>query len=281
MRNKRALRCAIAAGAFAGALGLGACSTVAGDVQSARSDAARSGVERTALTTEAPLGVGAVSLSTGVVTTPDDHPIKGIDVSKYQGTVNWSAVRASGAAFAFIKSTEGGDRIDDRFAENWANAQAAGMPRGAYHFYYFCRTGAEQAAWFIRNVPVDPNALPPVLDMEWNHLSPSCKRRPDRAEVLREMGVFLRIVEKHYGKRPIIYSSVDFHRDRLVGAFPGHHLWLRSVAGHPSLKYHVSTSFSIWQHTATGRNPGVVGNVDQNVYMGSAESWRRLAATGY
>jgi lysozyme len=281
MRNERALRCAIAAGAFVGALGLGACSTVAGDVQSARSDVARGGVERTAFTTEAPLGVGAVSLSTGVVTTPDDHPIKGIDVSKYQGTVNWPAVRASGAAFAFIKSTEGGDRVDDRFAENWANAQAAGVPRGAYHFYYFCRTGAEQAAWFIRNVPADPNALPPVLDMEWNHLSPSCKRRPDRAEVLREMGVFLRIVEKHYGKRPIIYSSVDFHRDRLVGAFPGHHLWLRSVAGHPSLKYHVSTSFSIWQHTATGRNPGVVGNVDQNVYMGSAESWRRLAATGY
>ena len=277
MRNQRAARCALAAGAFLGAFALGACSTVAGDSQYA----ARAEVERTALTTETPLGVGAVSLSTGVVTTPDDHPIKGIDVSKFQGTVNWPAVRASGVSFAYIKATEGGDRVDDRFSENWAAARASGTPRGAYHFYYFCRTGAEQAAWFIRNVPVDPNALPPVLDMEWNHLSPSCKRRPDVAEVRREMGVFLRIVEKHYGKRPIIYSSVDFHRDRLIGAFPGHHLWLRSVAGHPSLKYHPSTSFSIWQHTATGRNAGVVGNVDQNVYMGSAESWRKLATTGY
>lgn len=256
--------------AAAAALALGACSSVAGDVE----------IQRTALTTEIPT-VGAASLATGVVTTPDDHPIKGIDVSKFQGTVDWAAVRGSGVSFAFIKATEGGDRVDDRFAENWANARAAGVPRGAYHFYYFCRTGAEQARWFIRNVPVDPQALPPVLDMEWNHLSPSCKRRPDVAEVQREMGVFLRMVEKHYGKRPIIYSSVDFHRDRLVGAFPSHHFWLRSVAGHPSLKYDQTTSFSIWQHTATGRNPGVVGNVDQNVYMGSVESWRRLAATGF
>jgi len=280
MRNGRALRRALSAGAFLGAFALGACSTVAGDMQTARNEAAV-GVERTALTTETSIGVGAVSLATGRVSTPNDHPIKGIDVSKYQGTVNWPAVRASGVSFAYIKSTEGGDRVDDRFAENWAAAAAAGVPRGAYHFYYFCRTGAEQAAWFIRNVPVDPNALPVVLDMEWNHLSPSCKRRPDTAEVHREMSVFLRKIEKHYGKRPIIYSSVDFHRDRLVGAFLGHHLWLRSVAGHPSIKYHPSTSFSLWQHTATGRTPGVTGNVDQNVYMGTPEGWRRLAATGY
>ncbi|MET0312979.1 MAG: GH25 family lysozyme, partial [Hansschlegelia sp.] len=151
-------------------------------------------VERTALTTTLSPGVGISSPLTGIVTTPADHPIQGIDVSKFQGPVDWASVRGAGVSFAYIKATEGGDRVDDRFAENWTAARAAGVPRGAYHFYYFCRTGAEQAAWFIRNVPVDPNALPVVLDMEWNHLSPSCKRRPDVAEVHREMSVFLRMI---------------------------------------------------------------------------------------
>jgi lysozyme len=264
------LKGAAAAAALLGALALGACSTVAGDAP----------LERTALTTSVETGAGVTSLLNGVVTTPDDHPIKGIDVSKYQGRVDWASVRAANVSFAYIKSTEGGDRVDDRFAENWAAAGAAGVPRGAYHFYYFCRTGAEQAAWFIRNVPYDPTALPPVLDMEWNHLSPSCKRRPPVEEVHREMSTFLRIVEKHYGKRPLIYSSVDFHRDRLVGAFPNHHFWLRSVAGHPSIKYHPTTRYSFWQHTATGRVAGVTGNVDRNVFMGGPEAFRRFAATG-
>lgn len=263
-------RVAASALAIAAAVVMSGCSSVANDVH----------VERTALTTTVDRSVGVSSLLTGVVTTPDAHPIKGIDVSKYQGPVDWRSVRASGVAFAYIKATEGGDRVDDRFAENWAAAKAAGVPRGAYHFYYFCRTGAEQAAWFIKNVPYDANALPLVLDMEWNHLSPSCKRRPDLAEVHREMKTFLRIVEKHYGKRPMIYSSVDFHRDRLVGSFETHHFWLRSVAGHPSIKYHPSTRYSFWQHTATGSNPGVRGNVDQNVFMGSSEEFRRFVATG-
>lgn len=269
MTWRSALRGAGAAAAIAAGAGLLAgCSSIGGDV------------ERTALITEVDPSTGIGSALTGRVTEPGDHPIHGIDVAKYQGAIDWSGVRASGVSFAFIKATEGGDRVDDRFAENWANARAAGVARGAYHFYYFCRTGAEQARWFIENVPNDPGALPPVLDMEWNHLSPSCKRRPPREEVLREMSVFLSMVEKHFGKRPAIYTSVDFHRDILVGAFPGYHFWLRSVAGHPSLKYHASRRFSFWQHTATGRIGGVTGDVDRNVYMGDAASFRRFAATG-
>lgn len=268
--GKMRRQCAVGGFAALAALAVAGCSSIAGEA----------GIERTALTHSVDTGVGVSSLSSGVVTTPDDHAIKGIDVSKFQGAIDWSTVRAAGVSFAYIKATEGGDRVDDRFAENWSGAAIAGVPRGAYHFFYFCRTGAEQAAWFIRNVPVDPNALPVVLDMEWNHLSPSCKRRPPVEEVHREMRTFLRIIEKHYGKRPMIYSSVDFHRDRLVGAFNGHHFWLRSVAGHPSLKYDLSRSYSFWQHTATGRVAGVVGNVDQNVFMGKPAQFKQFMATG-
>ena len=77
---------------------------------------------------------------------PDDYPVHGIDVSRYQTGVNWSRAASSGVAFAFIKATEGGDIADPKFAEHWSGAASAGIPRGAYHFYYHCRTGAEQAA---------------------------------------------------------------------------------------------------------------------------------------
>ena len=87
-------------------------------------------------------------------------PIHGIDISKWQGEIDWAALRQAGTKFAFIKATEGGDHIDGRFLENWQAARRAGVPRGAYHFVYWCRPAHEQAAWFKRNVPQDPDALP-------------------------------------------------------------------------------------------------------------------------
>src|SRR3954469_23678343 len=100
-----ALRGLGVAAAVAAGLALAACSSITGDVE----------VQRTALTTTVPAGVGIGSPLTGIITTPEDHAIKGIDVSKYQGPIDWSAVRAAGTSFAYLKSTEGGDRIDDRF----------------------------------------------------------------------------------------------------------------------------------------------------------------------
>ena len=73
-------------------------------------------------------------------------PIHGIDVSRWQGRIDWASVRAAGTQFAFIKATEGGDHVDPRFLENWYGAARAGVPRGAYHFMYWCRPAHEQAA---------------------------------------------------------------------------------------------------------------------------------------
>ncbi|MCB1509105.1 MAG: glycoside hydrolase family 25 protein [Hyphomicrobiaceae bacterium] len=206
---------------------------------------------------------------------PDDYDVHGIDISTWQGDIDWNAVRADGVAFAFIKATEGGDHLDPRFQQNWEAARAAGVPRGAYHFYYFCRPVADQIAWFIENVPVDPSALPPVLDMEWNAHSPSCNRRPPRAEVLADMNAFLAAIEAHYGRRPIIYTSVDFHRDVLVDAFTDYPVWVRSVADPPYRRY-TRRQWTFWQYTAEGRVRGISGDVDRNVYWGSAREWTRF-----
>ncbi len=205
---------------------------------------------------------------------PWHYAVHGTDVSKYQTSVDWNQAKAAGISFAFIKATEGGDRLDDYFKQHWRDAKAAGVPRGAYHFYYFCRPAAEQARWFIANVPKDPAALPPVLDMEWNPHSPTCRLRPPHETVRREMSIFLSIVEKHYGKKPIIYTSIDFFDDNKLSTFHGYPYWLRSVAGHPSMRYG-SHPFTFWQYTGTGIVPGIRGNADINVFNGTQAAWQK------
>jgi lysozyme len=208
--------------------------------------------------------------------TPYSYPVHGIDVSRWQGDIDWRTVRASGVSFAFIKATEGGDFLDPMFKTHLRGAQRAGMRYGAYHYYYFCRPAEEQARWFIKNVPRDDRALPHVLDMEWTPHSKTCTLRPDGATVRAEAKKFLRILEKHYGRRPVIYSTVDFYRDTEIGKLKGTDFWLRSVAAHPRKTYPRSV-WAFWQYTGTGIVPGISGNVDINVFRGSPETWAQWA----
>ena len=209
--------------------------------------------------------------------TPWHYRIHGTDVSKYQGDIDWQRVRASGTSFAYIKATEGGDVADERFADNWHGAARAGLPRGAYHYYYFCRTAAEQADWFISHVPSDGGALPAVLDMEWTHKSRTCTKRPAPETVRAEMEVYLERVARHYGKRPIVYTTVDFYHENDLGRMRGTDFWLRSVAGHPSAIY-PNQKWAFWQYTGTGVVPGIAGNTDINVFAGTRPQWSQWLA---
>ncbi len=208
---------------------------------------------------------------------PWHYMVHGVDVSKWQGDVDWNAVRTSGASFAFIKATEGADHSDDMFLANWRAAAAAGMPRGAYHFYYFCRTANEQAAWFIRNVPKERGSLPPVLDMEWNHQSRTCPQRPAPQVVRAEMDAYLNAVERHYGRRPVIYVTPDFYAENELWRMAGEAFWLRSVANHPSVVY-PGQDWHFWQYTGTGMVPGIAGRADINAFAGTPGQWRAWLA---
>ena len=204
---------------------------------------------------------------------PWQYPIHGIDVSRYQGQINWQQTKRGGVAFAFIKATEGGDHLDKNFRANWYGAGKAGIPRAAYHFFYFCRPAYQQANWFKRKVPKDPKALPPVLDVEWNNSSKTCKTRPSPAKVRSEMKVFLNMMERHYGKKPLIYTTVDFYKDNNLASFTGYEYWLRSVADHPSQVY-PNQRWTFWQYTGTGKIPGIKGDTDINVFAGTTEQWQ-------
>ena len=204
---------------------------------------------------------------------PRHYAVHGVDVSRWQANIDWERLRTRGANFAFIKSTDGGDHLDPMFKTNWRRAKEAGIRRGAYHFFYWCRSAGEQADWFIRNVPRDPDALPPVIDVEYNGES-SCKMRLSKARVLEKMAVFMEKLERHYGQRPIIYTAPDFYKDNLQGEFLNYPFWLRAVAQHPSVVY-PGRKWLFWQYSGSGLSHGVDGRIDLNVFNGNEEAWHR------
>lgn len=182
----------------------------------------------------------------------------GIDVSAHQGKIDWCQVRGSGVEFAYLKATEGGDWIDEHFAENWRGAAAAGLRRGAYHFFTLKRPGADQADNFLRTVPSDPQALPAAVDLEFTGNSP---HRPRRCDFLRQLGTFIERVEAATGRPVVIYLMEDFeYQYRIREAFP-RRLWRRSLLRRPKLD-----NWQIWQINDCEIIPGITGPVDVN-YM--------------
>jgi lysozyme len=209
------------------------------------------------------------------------YAIHGIDISRWQGDIDWRQVRAAGTRFAFMKATEGGDHIDPRFQQNWANARAAGVPTGAYHFVYWCRPAHEQAQWFVQHIPStnDHLSLPPILDVEWNGHSRTCPRKVSPELAREKMRLMLRELEAHTGRKPIIYTDIPFHKDVLEGTteFNEYPFWIRSTAARPEERY-TNRRWEFWQFTTTGRVPGIRGDVDRNAFYGSEKefiAWTR------
>ncbi len=210
---------------------------------------------------------------------PRDYAVHGIDVSKYQGDIDWSAVAGSGVKFAWIKATEGGDHADAKFQANWEGARAAGVARGAYHFVYWCRSPLEEVRWFEQNVPVEAGALPPVLDVESDSESRTCHKYLEPSQTISDIKMMLRDMEQYFGKKPIIYTSVDFYQAILSqGDFSDYPMWVRSTKYHPSVKYG-STPWVFWQYQADGHIPGIRGEVDRNVFYGSRDEWDKFLAS--
>jgi lysozyme len=207
--------------------------------------------------------------------------IHGVDVSRYQGNVDWMAVHDGGVKFAYIKATEGGDRIDPKFLQNWRGAKAAGLPRGAYHFVYWCRPWNENMAWFEKNVPNDVDSLPPVLDVEATPDSPTCPRHLERAATLREIKAMLVEMERFYGKKPIIYTTVDFYSSIIEGELTDYPIWIRSTKHRPSVKYG-DRAWHFWQYQSDALVHGIPTKVDRNAFYGDAKDWQKwLQINGY
>jgi lysozyme len=184
------------------------------------------------------------------------YPVRGIDVSHHQKEIDWPKVARDDVAFAFIKASEGGDHRDTRFAANWKAAKAAGLKVGAYHFFTFCRPGADQARNFLGALGPDKGTLPAALDLEFGG---NCGAVPAPAAMRAEIDSFLAPVERHTGRPVVLYVTPEFwdaSRDHL----PQRPLWVRSLFWRPP-----QAEWSIWQYHNAGTVDGISGRVDLNV----------------
>ena len=198
------------------------------------------------------------------------YPVRGLDVSHHQGEIDWQRVASDDVSFAFIKATEGGDFVDSDFAENLADARAAGVAVGAYHFFTLCRPGAEQAANFLATVPVGQPLLPPAVDLEYEG---NCAARPTSEEVRAELDAFLAPVEAAFGQQAVFYITYQFYNDHVL-MLPERPLWVRWIAWQPN--HH---DWLLWQYHDRGRVDGIDGDVDLNVLQGDLQTLSSLVAT--
>ncbi len=209
----------------------------------------------------------------GDVTYPEGYEIQGIDVSHYQGEIDWEKLRnalidKSPIRFVIVKATEGTSLIDENFKDNFHQAREFGFIRGAYHFYSTRTPARKQAYFFLEKVKLEGGDLPPVLDVE---------HKPQNMSVddfQKEILTWLHIVEDRYHVKPIIYTYYKFKEmylsDKRFNDYP---YW---IAHYYVDKMEYKGEWKFWQHTDAGRLSGINGYVDLNIYNGSFYDLKKL-----
>lgn len=201
-----------------------------------------------------------------------DYPIRGVDVSSYQGKIDWDVLASEDIDFAFIKATEGSTYTDRCFEDNWKGAIDTDLRVGAYHFFSYDSSGAAQAAHFIATVPKVEGMLPPVVDVEFYG---DYFDKPANAEiVLPELTDLLVALEEHYGMSPIIYVTEQAYNLYIAGRFSDNDIWFRDIWSKPTLSDGRSPAF--WQYTNREKLDGYEGKerfIDMNVFCGSEEDF--------
>jgi len=219
------------------------------------------------------LGIVAVSATPAqAATTP------GIDVSHYQGAINWTAVRNAGIRFAFIKATEGTSYLDPRFGTNYVAAYNAGVIRGAYHFARPAASSGAAQADFLANHggawSADSRTLPAALDLEagCHGLSQSAMRGWIQS--------FLDRYRARTGRHAVIYTTTSWWSTctgNWSGPWSTSPLWIARWASSPGTLPAGAPFWSFWQYTSTGSVPGISGNVDRDYWNGSIDRLIALA----
>ena len=186
----------------------------------------------------------------------------GIDVSHYQGNINWREVaRNRDIHYVYLKATEGAKLVDETYQRNLREAKRAGLKVGCYHFYSPTAPVKDQFRNFSSVVKLKDHDLIPIIDIEHRGKAPL-------AQFQNNLKQFLRLVEKHYGVQPILYTSRDFYNKYLSGPFT-HYKYMIA-------RYHTDipelcdqAAFVLWQYSQTSRIPGIRGNVDRSCFMDS------------
>lgn len=198
----------------------------------------------------------------------NNFPVKGIDVSSYQGEINWSQIEEQAIDFVFIKATEGSSFVDEKYSYNWEEAMKTNLRVGAYHFFSYDSSGKTQAENFINTVPKENTSLPPVIDVEF--YGEKDKNPPERNQVEKELQTMIDLLEKHYGQSIILYTTQKAYDLYIKNNFINNDIWIRNVFTDPSL--HDNRKWTFWQYTDKEKLAGYNGEekfIDMNVFYGS------------
>lgn len=185
---------------------------------------------------------------------------EGIDVSHYQGYINWEKVsRDKNITFAYVKATEGAGYVDDFYLRNLYGAKRVGIPVGIYHFYRPTASVLVQLENFRDNVDPRQQDLIPIVDVE--------KRgKGSLVQFQRNLKAFLDGVERMFGVKPIIYTGVNFYAKYLEGKFRGYRFMVARYADEfPGLSEDVP--ILLWQYSSTSYVDGIEGHVDRSVFL--------------
>ena len=208
----------------------------------------------------------------------EKYPVKGVDISSYQGEINWEILSEQNISFAFIKATEGSTLVDKNFAYNFEEAKKTSIPVGAYHFFSYDSKGETQAENFINTVEPYEGMLPPVIDVEF--YADKEKNPPEREYVTEQLKTMLDILEKHYNQKPIIYATEKSYKLYLSNDYEDYDIWIRNVLTEPTLSD--GRSWTFWQYTNRDRLEGYSGvekYIDVNVFCGSIEEFEEYLAS--
>lgn len=203
------------------------------------------------------------------------YEVHGVDVSHYQGAIDWEVLSQQNLDFAIIKATEGSTHVDERFLDNWQAAEQTHLALGAYHFFSFDSEGDRQAASYIDTVGNLNGKLAPVIDVEYYGNKRS--NPPDRADVVENLSALLDALEQHYEIKPIIYTTYTVYNDYIKGEFEDYPLWVRSVYCPPTVLF--GNKWSFWQYMDTAMLDGYVGDqkyIDVNVFRGTKQELEKL-----
>ena len=217
----------------------------------------------------------------------------GVDVSHWQGDIDWKMLYSQGVRFAFVKASQAGWQ-DDRFTAHWQGAKAAGILRGAYHYMTWDVSAITQARAFLSAIADDPGELPPVCDYELRYGASG-------ATIMSSMlKGWLAYVEGATGKQPIIYTGISFWQQYGTKAdwVLRHPLWLAFYALEPQPSSYPPPSYlrasadaytpqpwgagkwTFWQYSDRGRLTGSPDRIDLDVFNGSEAQLRQQFGLG-
>ncbi|MBX3188092.1 MAG: hypothetical protein KF819_13805 [Labilithrix sp.] len=213
---------------------------------------------------EGPAGECTGSSADALRTCAKGSTLTGIDVSYYQGNVNWAQVKGAGRTFAFVRVSDGLNFPDTKFAQNWPAVKSAGLVRGVYQFFRPSQDPTQQAQLLLDRIDaaggIGPGDLPPVLDLESDGgLAASV--------VVARATTWLAKVEAAVGRKPIIYTAA-FMSNVIGSSFTNHVLWVANYGATCPLMPGAWTDWHFWQTSDSGSVAGVSGNVDTNLFNG-------------